>query len=141
MSETTYQKLKQFYKDQKIPFREIDHAPGASAEDYHNALGCRYEQQLKCLLVKVYEPGNEHFAIVTIPAQKRVDFEKIKLLFNAKKIRGATLDELRRVTGCEYGEVPAAGKIFWHTLGHGRRFSTREGSLYECWNRHKIICC
>ena len=112
MAEATYQKLKQFYVDNHVPFCEIDHAPGASAEEYHNALGCRYEQQLKCLLVKVYETGNEHFVMVTIPALKRADFEKIKQLFNAKKVRGATLDELRQVTGCEYGEVPPAGKIF-----------------------------
>lgn len=112
MSETAYQKLKQFYTDNQVAFKEVEHAPGASAEEYHVALGCRYEQQLKCLLVKVYEPGNEHFVMVTIPAQKRADFEKIKQIFNAKKVRGATLDELRQVTGCEYGEVPPAGKIF-----------------------------
>lgn len=112
MAETTYQKLKQFYTDNQVTFREIEHAPGASAEEYHNALGCRYEQQLKCLLIKVYEQGKEYFAMITIPAQKRADFEKIKEMFNAKKVRGATLDELRQITGCEYGEVPAAGKIF-----------------------------
>lgn len=112
MAEATYQKLKQFYTDHHISFREVEHAPGASAEEYHHALGCRYEQQLKCLLIKVYETGNEHFVMVTIPAQKRADFEKIKQLFNAKKMRGATLDELRQVTECEYGEVPPAGKIF-----------------------------
>lgn len=112
MAEATYIKLKQFYIDNHVTIREIDHAPGASAEEYHKALGCRYEQQLKCLLVKVYKAGNEHFVMVTIPAQKRADFEKIKELFSAKKIRGATLDELRQVTGCEYGEVPPAGKIF-----------------------------
>ncbi len=78
MSETTYQKLKQFYADNQVVFREIEHAPGASAEDYHRALGCRYEQQLKCLLVKAYEKGNDNFVMVTIPAQKRADFEKIK---------------------------------------------------------------
>lgn len=112
MAETTYQKLKQFYTDNKVSFREVDHAPGASAEEYHNALGCRYEQQLKCLLIKVYEQGKEYFVMVTIPAQKCADFEKIKQMFNAKKVRGATLDELQQVTGCVYGEVPPAGKIF-----------------------------
>jgi len=112
MAESTYQKLKQFYSDNQITFREIEHSPGASAEEYHNALGCRYEQQLKCLLIKVYEQGKEYFVMITISAQKRADFEKIKQMFNAKKVRGATLDELRQVTGCEYGEVPAAGKIF-----------------------------
>ncbi|OGG00743.1 hypothetical protein A3D78_01925 [Candidatus Gottesmanbacteria bacterium RIFCSPHIGHO2_02_FULL_39_14] len=112
MAETTYQKLKQFYIDNQVTFREIEHAPGASAEEYHKALGCKYEQQLKCLLIKVYEQGKEYFAMVTIPAQKRADFEKLKQIFKAKRIRGATLDELRHITGCEYGEVPAAGKIF-----------------------------
>lgn len=33
-------------------------------------------------------------------------------MFNAKKVRGATLDELQKITGCVYGEVPPAGKIF-----------------------------
>lgn len=78
MAEATYQKLKQFYTDNQVSFCEVDHAPGASAEEYHNALGCRYEQQLKCLLIKVYEQGKEYFVMVTIPAQKRADFEKIK---------------------------------------------------------------
>lgn len=129
MAEMTYQKLKQFYVDQQISFKEVEHAPGASAEEYHNALGCRYEQQLKCLLVKVYEPGNEHFVMVTIPAQKRADFEKIKQLFNAKKVRGATLDELREVTGCEYGEVPPSGKIFGIPLVMDKDF-LREQETY-----------
>lgn len=122
MAESIYNKLKQFYIDNTVQFREIEHAPGASAEEYHAALGCRYEQQLKCLLVKVYEPGNEHFVMVTVPAQKRADFEKIKQLFNAKKVRGATLDELNQVTGCEYGEVPPAGKIFGIPLVMDRDF-------------------
>ena len=102
MAQDTYQKLKQFYTDNQVTFREIEHAPGASAEEYHKALGCRYEQQLKCLLIKVYEQGKEYFVMVTIPAQKRADFEKIKLMFNAKKVRGATLDQLRHVNRCQY---------------------------------------
>jgi len=112
MTKETYQKLRQFYMDHMVAFREIEHASGASAEEYHNALGCRYDQQLKCLLVKVYLQGTDCFVMVTIPAQKRVDFGKIKEIFNAKKVRGATLDEVKQVTGCEYGEVPPAGKIF-----------------------------
>jgi len=50
--------------------------------------------------------------MITIPANKRADFDKIKQLFQAKKVRGATLEELRQITGCEYGEVPPSGKVF-----------------------------
>lgn len=129
MAEVTYQKLKQFYSDNAVSFQEREHAPGASAEDYHNALGCKYEQQLKCLLIKVYGPENDQFVMVTIPAQKRADFEALKSLFNAKKVRGATLDELRQVTGCEYGEVPPAGKIFNITLAMDKDF-LKEQEVY-----------
>lgn len=110
--QVTYEKLKQFYLDNNVNFREINHKPGASAEEYHSVVGCRYQQQLKCLLVKMYEPGKDYFVMVIIPANKRADFEKLKQVFNAKKVRGATLEELNQVLGCQYGEVPASGKIF-----------------------------
>lgn len=111
MENSVYDKIKKFCEDNGIVYKEIKHAPGASAEDYHNALGCRYEQQLKCLLLKIYAE-TEYFAILTIPAQKRADLETIKTLASAKKVRMATKDELKEVTGCNFGELPPIGSIF-----------------------------
>ena len=111
MGEEMYQKLKQFYADNGIIVREIHHAFGATAEDYHNAVGCLYEQQAKCLLIKVYAES-EYFVMFTIPAQKRADLETVKQIFNARKVRMATRDELKRITGCDFGEVPPSGKLF-----------------------------
>ena len=110
--EDIYAKIKKYFIDNDIHFREVAHEAGASAEDYHKALGCRYEQQLKCLLLKIYEDGKEYFVVLTIPAQKRADFEVIKSAMNAKKVRMATKEELKTVTGCNYGELPPLGKIF-----------------------------
>lgn len=61
-------KIKKLFESNSIAFKEIRHAPGSSAEDYHIALGCRYEQQVKCLLLKIYSE-KDYFAILTIPAQ------------------------------------------------------------------------
>jgi len=110
--DSVYSKIKAYFVENNISFREISHEPGASAEDYHKALGCRYEQQLKCLLLKIYRYDKEYFAVLTIPAQKRADFEAIKTAMNAKKVRMATQEELKAVTGCNYGELPPLGKIF-----------------------------
>ena len=100
------------FEEKQIPHKEVQHAPGASAEEYHNALKCRYEQQAKSLLIKVYGPTGEYFAMLAIPAQKRADLDKIKETLNARKVRMANLEELKSVTGCIYGEVPSLGKVF-----------------------------
>jgi len=121
MGNTVYEKIKKFCEDNGISYKEIKHSPGASAEDYHNALGCRYEQQLKCLLLKIYTE-TEYFAILTIPAQKRADLEAIKTLISAKKIRMATKEELKEITGCNFGELPPIGSIFQIRLIMDRDF-------------------
>src|SRR3989338_3061262 len=110
--DNVYTKVKNYFTTNTVSYREVIHDPGASAEEYHKALGCRYEQQLKCLLLKIYENGKEYFVVLTIPAQKRADFEAVKVAFNAKKVRMATQDELKTVTVCNYGELPPLGKIF-----------------------------
>lgn len=112
MADQVYQKLKQHFTDKDVTFHEIQHEPGASAEDYHKAVGCRYEQQAKCLLIKIYTDSGDRFVILTIPAQKRADLEQVKTLMNAKKARMATREELKEVTGCDYGEVPPTGSVF-----------------------------
>ena len=53
MHEDVYAKLTAYFQSKAIPYREIHHDPGAATEDYHQALGCRYEQQAKCLFLKI----------------------------------------------------------------------------------------
>ncbi|MBI4177304.1 MAG: YbaK/EbsC family protein [Candidatus Aenigmarchaeota archaeon] len=109
---SVYDKIKNYFYVNKVSYREIKHTAGASVEDYHKALGCRWEQQLKCLLLKTYTDSREEFVVLTIPAQKRADLKSIKGALNAKKIRMATREELKSVTGCGFGELPPVGKIF-----------------------------
>ncbi len=107
-----YTKIKDYLDNHKIAYREIKHTPGASAEEYHNALGCRYEQQLKCLLLKLYTDEGDQFIILTVPAQKRADLDLIKNITKAKKVRMATKEELKEITGCNFGELPPLANAF-----------------------------
>lgn len=107
-----YSKLKEFYLNHAIKFREIQHSQGATAEDYHNALGCKYEQQLKCLLLRIKGSTGKYYTLYVIQAQKQADLNDLKTKLEAKGIRMANRDELKKVTGCNFGEVPPAGKLF-----------------------------
>ncbi len=110
--EDVYTKIKNYFTTNNISYREIKHPPGATAEEYHNAVGCRYEQQAKCLLVRVKGLEGKYYSIVVIPAQKRLDLEVLKTCLNAKELRMANKDELKQVTYCNFGEVPPLAKIF-----------------------------
>jgi Ala-tRNA(Pro) deacylase len=113
MGQEVYLSIARHFKDNHIPYREIEHAPGASTEEYHQALGCRYEQQLKCVFLKVIESSQtSSYAICAIPAQKKVNVKQIKRLLDAKEVKFATREELKAVTGCDYGELAPTGKVF-----------------------------
>lgn len=112
MLSNVYLEIKKFFEENGIVHKEINHAPGATAEEYHNAVGCRYEQQAKCLLIRVKGEEGKYYAIFALPAQKRADLEALKSTLAAKELRMANKDELYEVTGCNFGEVPPLGKIF-----------------------------
>ena len=107
-----YESIARYFQANNIEYREIHHAPGASTEEYHQAVGCRYEQQAKCLFLKVIAVQGTYFVICAIPAQKKANLKALRTLLGAKEVRFASKDELKDVTGCEFGELPPAGKLF-----------------------------
>ncbi|MBC7871320.1 MAG: hypothetical protein H7Y09_10825 [Chitinophagaceae bacterium] len=116
MGQDVYVAIRRYFEENGVAYREIEHAPGARTEDYHQALGCRYEQQAKCLFLKVNASGSTSFAICAIPAQKKVNMKAIKRLLSAKDVRFASREELITVTGCDIGELAPVGKLFGVTM-------------------------
>ena len=120
-----HNKLKEHFLKNNIHFEVLSHSPGATAEEYHNAVGCRYEQQAKCLLLRVKDSKEKYYTLVVIPAQKRLNLDEIKKVLFANEIRMANKDELFIVTGCNFGEVPPVGSIFNIRIAMDR-------DLHEC---------
>lgn len=107
-----YESLQQYLTSNGVSFKEITHAVGDTAEAYHQVVGCKYEQQLKCLLIRAKGDSDKYYAIVTIPANKRLDLNDLKEKIKAKELRLANKDELKQVTGCNFGELPPFAKLF-----------------------------
>lgn len=112
MGQEVYLSIVRHFEDNRIPYREINHAPGASTEEYHQAVGCRYEQQIKCVFLRVIEAQQTSYVICAIPAQKKVNVKAIRRLLNAKEVKLASREELNTITGCDYGELAPTGKLF-----------------------------
>jgi Ala-tRNA(Pro) deacylase len=114
--ESVKTKILEYLKSNDCFFNEINHKPAASAEEYHNELGTRYEQQAKALFVRFKKPGLKSYAIIAIQAQKKCDLDKIKKLLNANEIRMADVGQLKAQTGCEFGQLPPFAKPFGFQL-------------------------
>jgi len=114
--ESVKTKILDYLKSNDCFFNEINHKPAASAEEYHNELGTRYEQQAKALFVRYKKPGFKSYAIIAIQAQKKCDLNEVKRMLNAAEIRMADVSQLRTETGCEFGQLPPFGKPFGFKL-------------------------
>lgn len=101
-----------YLSDNGVDYERIEHQPAASAEEYHQTLGTRYEQQAKSIFLRVRRDGVKSFAILAIQAQKRADLVRVAELLGAREVKLATKEQLAQQTGCSFGELPPLGRLY-----------------------------
>lgn len=79
------------------------HTAEASAKSY----GISVNRIVKSLLLKV----DGEFIMFLVPGDKRLDFEGVKEKLGAKKVRMASVDEVKERTGHSIGGVPPFGHL------------------------------
>lgn len=89
-----------------IAFREVHHEATRTSEESARARGEPLEIGGKALVIKV----DDAHRLFVLSAARSVDSGALKKHFGAKKIRFASEDELRTVTGVGPGEVPPFGR-------------------------------
>lgn len=112
MGIAAYEIIRQYFYAHAITYREIEHAPGAATEEYHQAVGCRYEQQAKCLFLEVQRKEGVEYVIYAIPASRKADFKALKSLLNAKDVKFGPREVMQARLQCDFGEVAPVGKPF-----------------------------
>jgi Ala-tRNA(Pro) deacylase len=107
-----YEALRALFASSGTPFRELEHPPVAAATDYHAVVGSRLAQQAKALFLRRYRHGGgKDYVIFALPGDRVADLDTLGASGDAR-LRLATEDELRRHTGCRFGELPPVGSIF-----------------------------
>jgi len=101
-------KVIELLASQGIPFERLEHAPVTTSEAAAGARGSRLEQGAKALIVK----ANEKYYHLIISAAKRVDNSKLRRILGTNRVRFATPEELKTLTGCLPGAVPPFGNLF-----------------------------
>lgn len=108
MSEQTFLKIKNLLDENKISYETIEHEPVITSEDAARVRGNELSMGVKAMILKC----DKDFVMVTLPANKRIDSEKVKKQINAKKLRFASIEEIQQTIDCERGGVPPFGFLF-----------------------------
>ena len=91
-----------------IQFRAVHHEPTHTSEASAKARGEDISVGGKAIVLKV----DDKFMLFVLSAALKVDSQKIREHFKAKKTRFATPEELMHLTGLVPGSVPPFGKPF-----------------------------
>ncbi len=97
--------IRDLLRREGIPFREVQHAPTFTSEESAKARGEDVRIGGKALLMKT----DQTFRLFVLSAALKVDSAAIKRHFQVKKLRFASADELRDLTGLVPGAVPPFG--------------------------------
>lgn len=92
--------------ENKIEYKRSKHEPVKTSEEAANMRGVELRTGVKALLLKTAE---RKFIMVLVPANKKVDLEKMAQLEKTKKVSLASQSEVLEETGCEIGGVPPFG--------------------------------
>lgn len=103
---TTFEQLTQFLTAQAIVFRTVHHEATLTSEASAKARGEDLSVGGKAIVMKV----DAEFKLFVLSAALKIDSQKIRNHFNAKKTRFATAEELQQLTGLATGSIPPFGK-------------------------------
>jgi Ala-tRNA(Pro) deacylase len=107
-------KIRDYLSENNIAFEEFYHETVGDPVEYSKKIGTRLEQQAKALLIRCkLKNGDKRFFVVSVPAHKKADFEKITIFLpGIKSIRIAEKEQLFELTNCNPGELPPLGKLW-----------------------------
>ncbi len=103
---TIFEKITQYLSDNSISFRTVHHEATLTSEASAKARGEDLSVGGKAIVMKI----DAEFKLFVLSAALKIDSQKIRSYFNAKKTRFASAEELQQLTGLAPGSIPPFGK-------------------------------
>jgi Ala-tRNA(Pro) deacylase len=96
--------------DAKAKFRVIEHEAEGKSEAISVIRGNRPDQAAKAMVLDVRGGGGgRRHVLAILPGNRKLDFNAVATLFEARKCGFASPDTAQELTGCVMGAVPPFG--------------------------------
>jgi len=105
---TVFERICEFLARNEIPFSVSHHEPVFTSEQAAAVRGVPLASGAKALVVK----AGDKFALLVLPADRKLDSKKARASLGVKAIRFATKEEVLEWTSLEPGSIPPFGSLF-----------------------------
>src|SRR5262245_15989694 len=105
--ESVFDRLHDFLTRNAAVFSVLRHEPVYTSEQAAAVRGTSLASGAKALVVKAND-----FALLVLPADRKLDSRKAREALQARSLRFATREEVERLTGLQPGSIPPFGSLF-----------------------------
>ncbi|MGE0579320.1 MAG: YbaK/EbsC family protein [Reyranella sp.] len=107
MAADVFDQLVTLLSDAKAKFRVIEHEPEGRSEAISVIRGNRPGQAAKAMVLDLRGGGSgKRHVLAILPGNRKLDFNAVATLFEARKCGFASPDTAQTLTGCVMGSVP-----------------------------------
>ena len=107
MTADVFDRLVALLTEAKAKFRVIEHAAEGRSEAISTIRGNRPDQAAKAMVVDVRGGGGgRRHVLAILPGNRKLDFNAVASLFEARKCGFASPESAEALTGCAMGAVP-----------------------------------
>jgi len=108
MAASVFDRLHDKLRAGGVPFTVLRHEPVYTSEQAAAVRGTPLASGAKALVVR----ADDRFALLVLPADRRLDNRKARACLKAKSVHFASRDEVESLTGLQPGSIPPFGSLF-----------------------------
>jgi Ala-tRNA(Pro) deacylase len=108
MPDSVFDRLHALLQGGGVAFTVLRHEPVYTSEQAAAVRGVPLASGAKALVLK----AGDAFALVVVPADRKLDSKKARAALGARSIRFATREEVEQLTGLQPGSIPPFGSLF-----------------------------
>jgi Ala-tRNA(Pro) deacylase len=108
LTETVFERVERLLNQHGVKFDVRRHAPVYTSEEAAAIRKTPLSSGAKALICK----GSDQFVMFVLPADRKLAGREARRVRGWRKLRFATRDEVRQMTGLEPGAIPPFGSLF-----------------------------
>ena len=129
--------LKQFLNEQRVPFRVIPHPLAFTATSVAGAAHIPGREMAKTVVVEL----DGHLALAVLPANRKVDLERLRQGTGALTVKLAAEREfIPDFPGCEPGAMPPFGHLFGLPTYVEPHLAADEEIAFNAGTHTEVVC-
>ncbi len=104
---TIFEQILALLENKNVKYRLTEHKPVRTSEEAASIRGVALKTGAKAMIVR----GKDHYYLLVLPADKQIDWKRMRAILHVSNLRFATQEEAENVAHVKMGSVPPFGNI------------------------------